>query len=336
MGKRLIAASGILLVCFGSALNAQEAQPAGGKMPSLQSVQWGGPAVNPNALKGKTTIILVYASWCPKCNKWSGDLFKQPNAAIKGQPVVLLAIYADKSPHGAKEYLTQRAFFAPNILHGYDPAMPKRLGFDSNLFNYVMIGPDGRMVDKGSAGGRYPDGEYVLTKKLKTSQNLGEFSFLSPDMSEEVQALLWPCELGGVSESALRAVQKKLPADQKEEVDAAVGRFTDRRLKFIRQHYKGSVPERIEAHQAAVALAGMFKATAQSKKAKQVVSYMEKDSQFKQELAAKKAYEGTLQRIAGNPRRRVTLLRAIAKRFEGTHFGQLAQDSLEDAAPAKQ
>lgn len=72
-----------------------------------------------------------------------------------------------------------------------------------------------------------------------------------------------------------------------------------------------------------------FKNTPQGKKAREVVAYLEADNQFKRELAAKKVYEGTVR--TADPARRNGLLRSVAQRFEGTHFGKLAEE--EAAAP---
>jgi hypothetical protein len=59
-----------------------------------------------------------------------------------------------------------------------------------------------------------------------------------------------------------------------------------------------------------------------------VVSYLEKDEEFKREVAAKKAYDAALEKAGGNAKRRATGLRNVAKRFEGTHYAQLAEQRI--------
>ena len=339
MNRAIISASLSVLICFSGMSWARDGQKhdssasdsssSADVLFSLEAVQWVEPGITCDAIKGKTTVILVYATWCPICNKWSGKMFGQLKDAIKGRPVVVLAVNTDKTPRSARRYVAERNFTAPNIIHGYHPTLHTRLGFDSNLFHYVQIGPSGKVTRKGSAGMQDQAGNFGLPTRLKESKNLGEFLFITPDMPESLQALLWPCELGRMSDTELRAAQKKLPADQKKAVETAVDSFLDTRLEQIRRNYKGSIPQRLEAYQAALALSKMFKSSEQSKKAKQVIAFMEKDKQFKQELAARKAYQSALERIAAKPQRRNSLLRAIARRFKGTHFGEMAKENIE-------
>lgn len=187
----------------------------------------------------------------------------------------MLAVNADESPAGARRYLTERGFFAPNVFHGYDPLITQRLSFTSNLYQYVLIGPDGAERDRGFAGGFYERPErpkFGLPMDLAKRDDLGAFDFISPEMSGDVRLLFWPWELGGGVESTLRSAQKKLAPEQKEQVEAAINRYLDARIERIRGQYEGTVPERLEAHAAATALSGLFKTTPQSKKAKQVIA----------------------------------------------------------------
>ena len=329
-----LAAALAVLFCGAGLLSAQQRNVAVLPPRSLAAVKWAGPRIALERLRDKTVVLLVYATWCPKSNVWSGELFGQLKQAIKGRPVVVLAINADKSPAGVKRYLAQRRFFAPNILHGYDPTIPGRLGFRSNLYNYVVIGPDGKVVKKGFAGDRYltPQGKrFVLPVDLAESKNLGKFNMLTPELSEPVQQLLWPMELGSGSETFLRKARRNLNAEQKKELGAAILHFLDAQWQTIGELSEGEMPDRILAYQKASVLATMFKSTTQSKEAKEMVAELSKDRQFKRELAAKVAYERSMQLAAANPARRNKLLRAVAKRFKDTYYGRLAEEPV--AAP---
>jgi thiol-disulfide isomerase/thioredoxin len=326
---RLLAASSVL-ACFGGAVCGQESREAApAKPPSLEGVKWRGPAPSLEALKGKTVVLLVYATWCPICNKWSPDFFHQLHDAIHGKPVVVLAVNADSSPTDVQAYLTERGFFAPNIIHGYDPTIATRLGFQSELYQYVWIEPDGKASKRGQAGSFYerPQGkQFVLASEILTRKDLGQFKILDPQMSPAVFTALWPMELGDLSEAAARKAKTPLAAAQKAEVDAAVAKSLSAQLAEIRGLYKGSVAEKLQAHEKAVALSKVFKQSAASKKAKAVVAFLEADKDFARELAAKKAYDSCMQRSTATPRARATALRGIAERFEGTHYGELAKE----------
>jgi len=47
---------------------------------------------------------------------------------------------------------------------------------NANLFSYVMIGPEGNVIDRGSAGSYYPNGsqrEYVVARKINGNAGKG-------------------------------------------------------------------------------------------------------------------------------------------------------------------
>lgn len=335
-----VATVGVVVVWFGcvaSVVLAQEepVAPPVPALPSLEGVRWAGPPISYDMLKGKSAVVLVYATWCPKCNAWSGELFQQLREAASNAPAVILAINADETPAAAKEYVTQRGLFGPNIFHGYDPAMHRKMGFDSNLFNYVIVGPDGAVAARGFAGtyaGAEAAKRFTLATRL-AAPGVGEFQFISPGMSDALKALFWPWELGNISESALKAVQGKLSAEEKQAAEAAVAKYLDAKLDQIRAKYKGTVPERIEAYEAALAMSGVFRGTPQNAKAKEVVKFLDADPALKHEMAAKKVYDGALAKIAENPKRKTALLKAVVQRFEDTHYGKLAAESLASEGP---
>ena len=343
----IIAALGLLLAAAAvataqapgaaAAEPALPAAPAPTGPPSLAPVRWAGPAPSPEALKDKTVVLLIYATWCPKCNAWSGEFFKQLKEAIKDRPIVVLAVNADSSPSGVMQYLTERGFLAPNILHGYDPTMPKRCGFESNLYKYLLIGPDGRLMEKESAGRFFPTAQgkqFVLGKKLSEMKEPGEFALLQKEMSEPVKQILWPIELGRpANEKALGKAREALAPDDQKQLDTVIDAFLEKASKSIRELAAGDLAAKMEAHQKAEALASSFKLNEKGKEARKLVIEMNKDRQFKRELAAKKYYEKSERMASANPALRARLMQSIAKRFKGTHFGDRAAEELGGGKP---
>jgi len=209
--------------------------------------------------------------------------------------------------------------------------MPQKLGFDSNLFNYVLFDAEGRNKGTGYAGGLLADGpnkRYSVAEEIARLRPPGQFKVLGEGMSEPVAQIVWPFELGMGGEAALTKGRASLSADQKKELDAAIERYLDTQLEEIRAGYKGEPAVRLAAYDKASALSNSFRATPQSKKAREVVLFLEKDEAFKRELAARKAYEACTARTGPNVKRD-QLFRAVAKRFEGTHYGRLAQEAAE-------
>lgn len=316
----------VIMACGWTESVRAAADEVGPSVLSLDGVRWFGPAVRLEQLRGKTVVVLIYASWCPKCNSWSGELFTQLKQAIEGQPTVILAIYADKNPEAAKAYLAERNFFAPNIVHGYDASLPQKLGFQDNLFHYVLVDASGTIGKRGAAGaffGGAAEKKFAIAAALASPQAGAKFTILAEGLSEPVRKVLWPFELGMAGDESVTKGRAALRPDEKKELDAAIGRFMDAGLEQVQRGYKGDVQERLAAYEKASQLAGTFKSTPQSKKAREVAVFLEKDEKFKRELAAKKAYEACLNK-GGAAAKRDTLLKSVAKRFEGTYYGQRA------------
>ena len=157
----------VLLVGISSSLTRLQAAET--SAAELEGVRWVGPPVSLEGLRGKTVVLIDYATWCPKCNKWSGEVCKQIKEAVQDKPVVVLAINNDETPGNVKPYLLARDFLAPNIVHGYDPQIAKRNGLP-DLWGYMIINPAGKIIDKGQVGS-YFGGDankvFVVAKKLQ-------------------------------------------------------------------------------------------------------------------------------------------------------------------------
>ena len=312
---------------------------AGGRVfaeepPSLDAVKWMGPGTSYANLRGKSVLLMVYATWCPICNGWSGEMLGQLKEAIQGKPLVVLAIFADPRNPPKIDYLAERKFIGPNILHGYDLSMPKRLGFESELWKFALIDSKGQLVKKGEAGSFYSNEkprQFVLPKALASSNNLGEFNVLSPDLPQSVAEILWPLELGaGASENSLLKARKQLDAESQAKFNTAVRSYLKRQGRQIEELSQGELDERLEAYEKASALAAGFKTAAEGKKARQLLNDFLSDPQFKRELAAKQSYEKSVQQAQVQPNLHNKLMQAVAKRFKGTHYGELAAKGLEE------
>jgi hypothetical protein len=79
-----------------------------GKLPnitaSLDSVEWAGPGVSLDDLRGKTTVVMPFVTWCPKCNAWAPEMLDQISKAIKDKPVVVVAVATDVDAAQGKSF----------------------------------------------------------------------------------------------------------------------------------------------------------------------------------------------------------------------------------------
>jgi len=320
---------GLLVLAIASLCALDRSARADDTANLLQGVRWAGPAITLDGLRGKTVVVIDYATWCPICNKWSPDLCKQIKDYISNEPVVVLAINTD-NPTAAKKYITDRDFFAPNILHGFDADIAKRAGMES-LWGYMIIDASGKVVKKGHAGSFFGGDNakrFVLVDDLKDVKNKGEFIVIQPEMADAVKAVLWPFELG-LTASIPSDARRRLSADQQKQIDAAMTEYLGKELEKIRTLAKGEIDDRFDAYDRAVTLSMRFKSSAQGKDARKLVLSLEGDAKFKRELAAKRAYD-KCQQSAGSAKHKASAMRSLAKRFEGTQYGEKAKTAAEE------
>jgi hypothetical protein len=145
-------------------------------------------------------------------------------------------------------------------------------------------------------------------------------------MDDAVKQLLWPIELGIIPNSS--GHKKRLPAAQQKQIDAAIAKYLSKELDSIRELAKGELDDQFAAYDRAVAMALHFKSAAQAKDARKVASGLESDTKFKRELAAKKAYEKTVQ--IADAKRKAAAMKRNAKTFEGTQYGEKAKTAAEE------
>lgn len=302
---------------------------------ALRTVAWQGPGVSLEAARGKTLVVLTYVTWCPKCDQWSPDLLNQIKAAAQDKPVVIAAISTATPTVPGTVYMQQRKFVGPNIVHGHDPTINRRFGFTS-LFNYAIIGPEGNVVKSGQ-GGSYISGssprKFSAGHYLSQQGNYGEFDLIRPEMADTVKQVLWPMEYGHlISQRELASVGRKLGREGRDELDGALDRFLTAQLEEIQKAAEKEVPDRIWAYEQARGMSTAYRSAPQAKTARELTTRFARDREFKRELAARKAYQTTLQAITRSPAREEALLTGFAKRFEGTFYGGVADEALAQEA----
>jgi len=332
----------IALTAWLPAAFAAEEKPQG-PPPSLEGVTWDDQPVSYAGLRGKAVVVLAYATWAEDANGQAIEMFRQLKAAIDDKPVVVLAINADKQSGKGRPFMKTCKFTGPNIVHGWDALMPARMEAKHDVYVYAAISPDGQVIGKGQALGYYnrPEGKaYVVGANLARMRNLGQFALIEPSMAAGVKTALWPLEIGrSLSEAELKQARQGLKDADLRTFDVAVDKYLDQEVTQIRKLAQGEPAERLLAYDRATRLATNFKSRDKAKPAKEVSAELNQDVAFRQELAAKKAYEKTLLSTAKTPDSRGKLLAALARQYKGTVYGQRAADESKSttaaAAPAR-
>ncbi|MGQ0634576.1 MAG: peroxiredoxin family protein [Planctomycetaceae bacterium] len=328
---------GLALAACYSAVTA--AEPAGGNAPpSLEPVVWAGPGTTFESLLGKTTVVVTYVTWCPKCNEWSGEPLADLAAELRDKPVVVLALSTDTPPDKARLYMAQRQFAGPRVLHGYDPTIARRFGFENEFFNYAIIGPDGAIAARGDLGtyeNAPGDKKYTVARDLARLADRGRFRFVTDEMSDALKELVFPMELGTWPTSADSArLKRALRGDDRQAFDDMLKNFLDEQLADAERQVAGSAPEKLTALRTATYLNASFKATEQGKKAAALLKTLNQDADFKKELAAKRMYDQCLKQPNRIAARQAELLRGVARKFPGTHYAAVAGTAADAALQA--
>jgi hypothetical protein len=309
---------------------------------SLSGVQWIGPGLN-DTVSGKTTIVMSYVTWCPICAAWAPDLISQLKTASDNKPVVIVAIVTDVGAAAGKDFIQKKGLVGPNVLYGAAPNMDAALGLDKkNLWNYAMVGPTGKVVERGPAGSFSPNGaqkSFVLPRDVAANPDLGKFSFLTADMSAAVKNLVWQLELGNMALLPQIANPKNfrgLSKDEQKSLTDMAAKFLDDQATAIKDLSAGEMPQRLEAFEKANALSTYFRSTEQGKEAGKTVAEFQKDAAFRREVTAKKMYLADHAKAGGNEAQLTKLLRALVVHFGDTYYGGLAKQEIPGSATASE
>lgn len=323
----------LVLPSFAVAQQGMPSPPSVTLEQALGNVAWKGNLPSPKVVEGKSSIVLIYATWCPKCNKWSGELFSQLAEATVKQPVVLFAINSGEGFDA--NYIAQRKLMGPNIYHGACPGLHKMLGFDSNLFYYAIFSPEGKLIGRGAGGSFFPGGpkgkEFTLAKLLNTKgSSMGEFKIMNNDMPEQLRQVFWPFELGApFTEKTVIACRRRLSDEMQEPFNTVIRGYLDKRLQRCRDLYDGEMPDKIKAYELAKEVMVGFGGTIQGKQCKHFVNLMDDNQSFKVEISASKAFDYAVRKTTVSPASLKREMSKVVSRFEETYFGRLAAEAIE-------
>jgi len=334
----LICAGAALSLCFSSiATAAKQAPPFGG------SLEWNTGSESPSlgALAGKSVLVMFYQSWCPICNKWSGELFAQLTKTYGEDPrVVLVAIKTDGGSMGdALKYLSERTDEEKWMVAVDEGGVYQQQALGRNkLYEYMWVTPEGEIGEEGKSG-TYTSGsdpkEYTLVRVDVAKKFRAGTSTVMPE-GKKLDAALDPAvELAekGLFLSALAQAAKISSSAAKEDVGA------------FRKAIAGKVENAVAMHKAVVedkssnnrylslislqGIAENFGRSAPGMAAKEVVSAHERSSWVAEEEEAASDYESIMRRSqrADDERSRARITKALVKlaeEFPETAYGRMA------------
>ena len=321
-----------------------------GRAPEIPAlVQFAGDSAGLSLqnLKGKVVMVIFFQSWCPICNGWSGELFKQVQEAGGGRrDVVLAAVKTDGGgTPGAIKYLQGRAD-ADQWLIGADPNAvwtQATMGVDE-LYQYMIIGPDGTILDCGKAGVYYERGDrkdFVPALRLKKiledakAQTVLPKDSAYPDVPPGAVRAVEFRQYGAaikLCDAAARTPAKDAAAAFK----ADVLRMVDDRSKALSEVLGSTSADggaRLEAYLELKKISKDFGTTKTGMTAVRAVKAAARDKALASEIQAGQEYTNLHQQASkvknfARNSEFVTALTAVAEKHPDTKFGKMAADEV--------
>ena len=346
------AAAAWMACCLVSGAWCQEKSEAGMTASEIgPSVQFGQNVQQRFTLsdfRGKLVVVVYFQSWCPICNGWSPRLFNQiEQAAGDRREVVLLAVKTDGGDwNAAASYLKSRITDPSRWLIASDREATwyqVAMGTDE-LYGYLVIGPDGKVVSRGKAGMFYTSGaakdRFILAADLdKYIQKTQPATILPKDKAyhESLKpavraaelrqfAIAWQlCGKASGKEAATSAAELK-----KDLTDWAAGRVKS--LRLVPADTEAAGETRFDAYVELRQIADGLPATDPGKGARKAAAEAAKDKTVAREIQAQADYLALMAKAAASPKKLVkdpdfaAALKALARKYPDTRCGKMAAD----------
>ncbi|MDP4899148.1 MAG: redoxin domain-containing protein [Akkermansiaceae bacterium] len=342
---RLVLSVCVLAMLFmhSHAFGAKQAPPFG------ESLEWNtGSDENPSldALAGKSVIVMFFQSWCPICNGWSGELFKQVGDAYGDDPkVVLIAIKTDGGDvDDALKYLSSRTDTDKWLVAVDKGGVYQSQALGRNeLYQYMWVKPNGEIGEDDGSGsfltGPGPKRFVIAHSKDAKKYKQGTWKVI-PDSVKLDGALDGAVDLAekGLFLSALAEVSKVSSSAPEEDVAKLRDAIANRVSKSVEKHKL--VVEEEESENRYLSLLALekivesFGSSAPGVAAKEVVSAHESTSWVADEREAASDYESIMRRAerADDARSRERITKALAKlaeEFPNTTYGRIAASAAK-------
>jgi len=325
-------------------------------MPEFtKSVTFADPAreLSMRKLEGKLVVVLFFQSWCPKCNDWSPDLFKQVQGAAGGRrDVVLIGLKTDGGGvKGAEQYLEECGVNLGRWFVGADKDAEyyRKVTGDNKLYYHTIVWPGGQIAETKQGGATYNMGGrkvFVtarhLKDRLKKAKGLKTVLPKGVHVPPELRDSARLAEVGELGAAIKLAMSGRLRTSRDEKIVAFKKVLADVGAKRISAAQAAVLDEsrdwgaRYESYKKLAALADELKALPAAREARSVLSKMRGSPELRRESAVETHYNrivAKLEKASDRSRPRVAKeLEALSKRYEGTRYGKLAAQKAKSIA----
>lgn len=294
------------------------------------------PAIKMSDLKGKVVLVVFFQSWCPICNKWSGEKFKKvEDAFANDRSVVLVALKTDGGGvSGAKSYLKDRVNL-DNWIVGTDNNAEYYVDVNGKdeLFRYALVNGKGELVEKGFfSSGSLP------TKKFSTGFFTKTFFAADAKYPYKLSKVVKSAELGfykdAILESRKMAKDKEVSDEAKTLEKDIFARLKEKISEFPVILKDEKNPDRFTNYLELRHMAEALQGIAIQNDALIILNEFKSDPFYKKELSAETAYLNykknlTLIKKSELNKYKETFLPKFLENYQDTYYGAIAKKEEE-------
>ncbi|MCK5850229.1 MAG: redoxin family protein [Kiritimatiellae bacterium] len=324
----------------------------GAPMPEFgNSVQFdkSGPDIAISRLKGKAILIIFFQSWCGICNGWAPELIKQVEEAHgNNRSLIMVAIKTDGGGvSGAKNYLKSKKADLTKWCIGSDKnaTFYKKVTGANELWGYVLVNSNGSIAKQGKAGSYRPIAknkkQYSLSSKglLKSCGKLETILPANKEYPPELSQITRLAELGCFGEAlslCKSATQRSKTRVAAKELKQDIINILETRIRSRMDTLKDTKKDggsRYESYKELSVIIKDLRAVPAATEAKILLTKTKRDPVIQKEIKAETAYLKVIHKLkkaSKSGRSRISgELKIIAKKYEGTKYGGLAEEERQ-------
>jgi hypothetical protein len=298
-------------------------------------------------MRGKGVLIIFFQSWCGICNKWAPEMFPQAQKTLDKYPnLIRIAIKTDGGTlKEASSFLSHKKADPNSWIIGIDKGANyyKQVTGSNGLWNFVLIGPKGDILESKSAGAYFKskNGQpktYVLAKMNYGSLLGNEVnSTIKNKYPEPFNKAVQQAEIGSflnaLKESKKLSRNSKYKADSENFDKELMGTLQEKVETHSSTLEDEESNRRFEAYMSLRTLCEDLKKLPIGKDASKLLRKYKFNKSIAKELKAETAYLKLMAKVQKLTQdKKASYLKKylpkIIKSYSGTHFAGIANTQL--------
>lgn len=299
-------------------------------------------------MAGKSILVIFFQDWCPICNGWSRELFRQITEAYGDDPrVALVAVKTDGgSLNNAVDYLKERTDVSKWLVALDENSIyyNQAVGLDE-LYRYIWINPAGIIAESDKAGrsvaGSEPKIVWLAAPNNQKKMQEGAAPLIadSTSFADELQPAIWFAEhglfLSALKEAATLSSKPELK-DDLTKLRAVIAEHLDSTITQLTSAVEDATNEyRYLDYLSLCKIAKDFEKAPQGVAAKNATTKVVNEAWLQEEEKAFGEYKSIMRRAGRaddeRAQKRVKgALEKLAEKYPNTTYGRIAASSADE------